>query len=130
MSKSGKIVFGLATLLPVFFVFMMILSFAWMAVSLSAMQNTHQPEFPPQFFLIFVFELLMLLSAGALMVFYFIDLYQTDRIEGNTKVLWSVLFFTLHIFSMAAYWYLYIWSEPKQAAENPTQPDDPSQPEA
>lgn len=55
----------------------------------------------------------MVLIVG-LLIFYISDIYKTEKIASDKKILWTIIIFFGHVISMVFYWYLIIWKAPKK----------------
>jgi len=68
---------------------------------------------PEQFFQdferIFRIHLIFMALTVALMAFYIVHLFRTDRVSGDKKALWAVVLFLGNLLAMPVYWYLYMW---------------------
>jgi len=120
MSRTTKILLGIAMLWPIFFVGLFILFFLGMAVAGPHLGSSHG-ELPPLVPILFgtmvVFYVLTFMGAFALQVIFLVHLFTTDRVQKDTKALWAVLLFLGGPLAMPVYWYFNIWREPAQPAE-------------
>ena len=73
--------------------------------------NAAQP--PEQFFqefnMIFRIHMIVMALVLALMAFYIVHLFRSDRVPGDKKALWAVVLFLGNLLAMPVYWYLYMW---------------------
>lgn len=63
------------------------------------------------FNVIFVIHFCAMILSFALIVFYVVYLFRTDRIAQEKKALWAVALFLGSFIAMPIFWYLYIWRE-------------------
>ena len=108
MSKTGKQLLGLATILPfgyiIFFFVAIFSAFLFGSTGLIAV--------------IFPLHLLMMLLIAALTVFYIVDIFRNSRVDKDKKALWAIVIFMGNIIAMPIYWYMYFWKE-QPAADAP-----------
>lgn len=64
------------------------------------------------FNVIFILHFAVIILSIALIAFYVIYLFKTDRIASDKKALWAVVLFLGSFLAMPVFWYLYIWREP------------------
>jgi hypothetical protein len=82
-----------------------------------AMSSSTAPEqFFRNFDLIFRLHLLVMVLIVALMAFYIIHLFRTDRVPNDKKTLWAVVLFLGNLLAMPVYWYLYMWPRASEGA--------------
>lgn len=120
MSRTTKILLGIATLWPFFFGGLFILFFLGMAVAGPLTSSSHG-ELPPMVPILFgtmaVFYVLMFLVAFGVQLVFLVHLFTTDRVQKDMKALWAVVLFLGGPLAMPVYWYLNIWKEPAQPLE-------------
>lgn len=108
MSKTGKQLLGLATILPfgyiIFFFVAIFSAFLFESTGLIAV--------------IFPLHILMMLLITALTVFYIVDIFRNNRVDKDKKALWAIVIFMGSIIAMPIYWYMYFWKE-QPAADAP-----------
>lgn len=110
MNKTSKMILGLVTLWPFFYLilfFVMIFSF----VLLGPGGGGGETGPPPMIAFIFPLHLLTMLISFALMVFYIVNVFKNKRIENDKKALWAVVLFFGGMLAMPVYWYLFIWKD-------------------
>src|SRR2546430_2615182 len=80
----------------------------------------HGPAPPEQFFqefeTIFRIQMLVMALVLALMAFYIVHLFRTDRVPADKKALWAVVLFLGNLLAMPVYWYLYMWPKATEGA--------------
>jgi hypothetical protein len=108
MKKPGKVLLGLVTLWPFFY---LILFFAVIFSTVVFMPGSGEPGPPPLIALILPLHLFTMLAVMALMVFYIVNVFRNDRVDKDKKALWAVVLFMGNMIAMPIYWYLYIWRE-------------------
>lgn len=116
MSKSAKVMLGIATLWPIIYMLLFMAFFFYMAATLATGTHTHGHNAGPPdlFFLIFPVHMLTILWIFGLTAFYIVNLFKNERVSKDTKALWAVVIFLGNMLAMPVYWYLYIWREPPQ----------------
>lgn len=45
----------------------------------------------------------------ALLIFYIVHLFKSERVPQDKKALWAVVLFLGNMIAMPVFWYLYIW---------------------
>lgn len=111
MSKTVKLLLGLATVWPVAYMFLFFV-FIFSTI-LSGGGNPVNP--PMEFVLVFVLHLFTMLVIAALTIFYIVNVFRNERVEKDKKVLWAVVLFLGSLIAMPVYWYLYIWKPAPEA---------------
>jgi hypothetical protein len=109
MKKPTKVLLGLATLWPFFY---LILFFVVIFSTIVFVPGSGEPGPPPLIALILPLHLFTMLAGIALIVFYIVNVFKNDRVEKDKKALWAVVLFMGSMIAMPIYWYLYIWREP------------------
>ena len=105
LSRSAKVLIGALTLWPILHIFI----FMWsVAVSFGAGPSQGPDEW---------FKWLMILHLGtmvvilALITFYIVELFRTERVREDRKALWAVVLFLGNMISMPIFFWLYIWPD-------------------
>ena len=111
MTKSKKIILGIATIWPILYtVFFFLLVFSqFLFVSSGGSLN----ELPIGISLIFPLYFITIILMFVLIFIYVKNVFKNDRIQDK-KALWVVAIFLGSYIAMPIYWYLYIWKEPRQ----------------
>ena len=105
LSKLSKILVLVVTLVPPVY---MALLFATFLVSFS---NKKEPAIFKHFGVFFVVHLCVMLLTFALLTFYIVVLFKTDRVKPELKALWAVVLFFGGPIAMPIFWYLHVWSK-------------------
>lgn len=114
MSKTAKLLLGLATFWPAAY---MILFFVFIFSAILFSGGGGDGAGPPtSFVLIFALHLFTMLVITGLTIFYIVNVFRNERVEKDKKALWAVVLFLGNLIAMPIYWYLYIW---KPAPEVP-----------
>ena len=118
MNKGGKVLLGLATLWPFFY---LILFFVFILSMVLLESGGGGDGAPPIIALIFPLHLLTMLIIAALTVFYIVNVFRNNRVDKDKKALWAIVIFMGSVIAMPIYWYLYVWKEEPAAASAPGQ---------
>ena len=124
-SKPLKILLGIVTALPLpGYVLSFLLPFlAFIPIVSQLEENPDSAEPPVWFFTLFfggfVAQMLVWLLLVALIVFYILHLFTTDRVRQDKKALWAVVLFLGNIFAMPVYFYFYVWQNPSEDTGEP-----------
>jgi hypothetical protein len=117
MSKPAKIILGMATLWPVFYVFLFFGFVFFLIIS----RPSNEAEIGPAFVILFILHGITMLWIFALLAIYIYNLFQNDRVDKDKKPLWAIVLFMGSIVAMPIYWYLYIWpgtdTQPQTSAQ-------------
>ena len=114
LSRPTKIVVGILTAWPVLYIF---LFFAFVAgtifwVSRPASGGGPHSSGPPIAFLVlFAAHFATILLMFALIAFYIVFLFKTDRVPQDKKALWAAVLFLGNMLAMPVFFYLYIWPD-------------------
>ncbi len=60
---------------------------------------------------LYLFHTGTMLILFGLLIFYLVDLYRNEKIDGNQKMLWLLGFILLSAFLMIVYWVKFIWQD-------------------
>ena len=115
LNRPLALAVGLLTFAPwAFFAYF----FAHFASTIPDFPATGEP--PEQFFRdfqwLFRLQMFFMLLVLALLAFYIIHLFRTDRVPNDKKALWAVVLFLGNLMAMPFYWYFYIWPREKGGA--------------
>ena len=113
LSRPIKIVVGILTAWPVLYIF---LFFAFIAgtifwISRSASGGGHSSGPPVAFLLLFAAHFATILLMFALIAFYNVFLFKTDRVPQDKKALWAAVLFLGNMLAMPVFFYLYVWPD-------------------
>lgn len=117
MTKPTKILLGLATLWP-FFYMLLFFIFVFSSVLFLSSPGSESGE-PIAFVTLFVLHLITMFWSLALTVFYIVNVFRNERVDKDKKVLWAVVLFMGNMIAMPVYWYLYFWKEPALSLSGP-----------
>jgi hypothetical protein len=73
-------------------------------------------QFQQQFESLFRFQLVSMLIMLAVLVFYIVHLFNTNRVPADKKALWAVVLVLGNLFAMPVYWYWYVWPRSSDGA--------------
>ncbi len=83
---------------------------------IAQLEETSSSEEPPVwFFGSFAAQMLVWLLVLALIIFYIVHLFTTDRVRQDKKALWAVVLILGNFFAMPVYFYLYVWHDPSES---------------
>ncbi|NPA41884.1 MAG: hypothetical protein GXO18_06375 [Aquificae bacterium] len=105
MTKGKKIAVGIATVPPVIYFSLFILTPLKEVFSI----NLTSPEVPDWVFIFAAFHFLMFLYAGLLWAFYMIHLFGDKSLSREKKALWALALVIGIVFTMPFYWFFRIW---------------------
>jgi hypothetical protein len=109
MKKTLKILLGIVTIWP--FLYMLIF-FAFIIYMFMGMWRGGNID-EKMFWSIFPVHILAMLITMGLLTYYIVNLYGSNRINKDTKIIWAIVLFMGNMIAMPVYWYLYIWRESK-----------------
>jgi len=75
-------------------------------------------DFVRTFNTVFHAQIGVMLLDLAILVYYYIYLIRTDRVQTDKKRLWGGLFFLGNILAMLVFWYLYMWPRNSGVAQH------------
>ena len=104
LSKASKIALLVATFLPVLYMVLFVANIAFM----SAAGPGQNPVFD-NFGIFMALHLCVMLLMFALMTFYIVFLFKTDRVRNDMKAVWAVAIFMGSFVAMPVFWFLHIW---------------------
>lgn len=99
----ATVLVGLATLWPLVYMVLFLLSFVGMATSGGGQLIRFEA-------LVLLHVLTMVWMVG-LLIFYIVYVFKTKRISQDKKVLWAIVLFMGHVIAMPIFFWLYIWPE-------------------
>ena len=109
INRAVAALLGILTLAPwAFFIYLVA------RITSGAFPPVPAPNAPPEEFFrefnaLFRFQMVFMLVMLALMVFYIVHVFRTDRVPQEKKALWAAVLFLGNLFAMPVYWYFYIW---------------------
>lgn len=96
MHKITKLLIGFITLIPLIYMIIFFLNFSNDIIDFDLMFDLHLAT--------------MFLIVG-LLIFYISNIFKTERMSSEKKILWTIVMFFGHTIAMIIYWYFYIWKE-------------------
>ncbi|HEU4866640.1 MAG TPA: hypothetical protein VFV09_02830 [Actinomycetota bacterium] len=112
MSRTNKLLLGVATLWPVVYMALFFAFFIYSAASIFSTEPGSTDSMDRMFGTIFVVHALTMLWIFGLLAVYIRLLFKTDRVPADKKALWAVVLFFGNMLAMPVFWYLYVWREP------------------
>jgi hypothetical protein len=112
MSKQGKILLGILSMLPL--VLLGIYTLLFMNVFATSFSQTTQKDGPPVFVLQGWNELLVTLAIFialtlGLLIYYINHAISNQKIDGPDRIVWVLIFLFAGIVGYPVYWYMKIW---------------------
>jgi len=129
MKKSTKVWLGIATIWPVVYIFVFIAAIVlfFALVASEGGSPGSDPGGPASMLLPFGFvglmavHMLTILDMLAMKVFYIVRVFKTEQLDQNMRIMWTLLLVFATIFAEPVFWYLYIWRDPPNTANTPSQ---------
>ena len=116
MRKFGKALLGLVTIFPAAMMIAYLFSFQSFFSSLLSGKVT--PEGPPTgMCAIFVLEGIAILLGLGLAGAFTYHVYHAGRVAADRRGLWTITLFIGYVIALPIYWWLNIWSEPRERAK-------------
>lgn len=117
MKQPTKVLLGLATVWPIFYIFIFFGFIFSMLIFVPDASAPHRgfPLMPFSFVALFAMHFITIIGGLALTVFYVVNIFKNNRLDQNQKLMWALLSFFAGLFALPVYWYLYIWKDSAQA---------------
>jgi len=112
LGKSMKILVGVFTLWPSIYMFVFF-SFIFSTVFFPPQGGASPQETLFPFQVLFALHFFTMIAIMALIGFYIVYLFKSNRVAQDKKTLWAVVIFLGNMIAMPIFWYLYIWKEPQ-----------------
>jgi hypothetical protein len=117
MKRSTKLILGLLSVWPIFYMVLFFLFVLGIMGMSSWMMEMDNPEgmmsgISAAFGIVIVLHFLTIFTVLGLMAFYIIHAVQNQKLESNMKIMWVVLLCAAGMIVNPIYWYLNIWNEP------------------
>ncbi len=111
MSTTKRLLLGIATVWPVFYVFLFM---GFVMFSMFALEGGGGGgnDFPISFAIIFPVHMLTILGMFALMGTYLYLAVKNPHLPDNMRIIWVILFVTFGMLAMPAYWWIHVWNGP------------------
>lgn len=113
--RFGKIVLAVLSVIPILYM-LFFMGFILTTIAASFTDNgRHRTAF--DFFpILLIMHFTVMLLSVALIAFYIVYLFKTDRVERDKKALWAISLFMGGPIAMPVFWYLNVWREPAPCA--------------
>ena len=111
LGKPVKVLIGALTAWPFLYVLLFMGIMMWMlwVVPAGGGPDRHSGGAPVAFMVLFGAHLATMLLMVALIAFYVVYLFKTNRVAQDKKALWAVVLFLGNMLAMPVFFYLYIW---------------------
>jgi hypothetical protein len=115
LGRPVKLLIGALTLWPfVYLVLFFAFSFASffiMAGHAGGAEASHSAGAPIAFAVLFIAHLGTMLMMLALIAFYIVYLFKTDRVRQDKKALWAVVLFLGNMLAIPVFFWIYVWPD-------------------
>jgi hypothetical protein len=113
LNKWSKILVGTLSVWPLLYIFVFFGFIAIMFVSMigDGGQSQQPSGVPIAFAVLFAAHLGTILLLFALLVFYIVFLFKSDRVPQDKKALWAVVLFMGNALAMPVFFYIYVWPD-------------------
>jgi hypothetical protein len=117
LGRPLKLLLGALSLWPivyfvVFVVFFIADFFSTFADISSGHQSPDTSRFFANFQTFFILQWVTILFTYGLIALYVVDVFRTERLARDRRVLWLVVLLVGSFIAMPVYWYLYVWRDP------------------
>ena len=116
LSRNGKVLVGLLSILPVVGVFFYILFVLFMVFGdIMAFGQGGRPDivepdvFVPSFMIAFVILFIVSLGGLAVHIYLIIHAAKNKSFDDNTRLVWILILVFVNLLANPVYWYLNIW---------------------
>jgi uncharacterized membrane protein YjjP (DUF1212 family) len=117
MSKTGKIVLGIVSFLPILLFATYIAFFIGLFTSVFREGIQQQSGRPPEFImnnvglLMAIVPLLIVTSLG-LLIYYIVHIMNNTRLQSTERLIWIFIIIFTSMIGYPIYWYMQIWKAP------------------
>lgn len=111
MTKGQKIFIGILSFLPLLFIVIFIIAFAFLMRDVIKETGPDAASFATGFIPFFILIALSSLLSFALLIYYIIHAVNNMNISGNERIVWILLFVFAGVIAFPIYWYMRIWNE-------------------
>lgn len=118
LTRSSASIVGALPLLPLIFFLAFAAYIQLKSMSVGMPGGTPFVDFVRTFNTVFRAQIGVMLLDLAILVYYYIYLIRTGRVQADKKRLWGGLFFLCNILAMLTFWYLYMWPRNSGAAQH------------
>lgn len=121
MSKTGKIVLGIFSFLPLLLFLTYIVFFIGLFTSVFKETIQQQNGRPPEFImsnigmLMAIIPLLIVISLG-LLIYYIVHIMNNTQIDSTERLIWIFIIIFTTMIGFPVYWYMKIWKTALPAA--------------
>jgi hypothetical protein len=117
MSKTGKIVLGILSLLPILLFSTYILFFIGMFTSVFRETMQQQNGRPPDVImhnvgLLMAIIPLLIVSSLGLLIYYIVHIMNNTRLQSTERLIWVLIVLFTSMIGFPIYWYMQIWKTP------------------
>ena len=112
LSRRAKLFVGALTLWPILYIFLFIAFAVGMMFYASGVDAATRAQEPPAaLFVVVALHFATIAMFFALIAFYIVYSFKTDRVPQDKKALWAAVLFFCGMVAMPVFFYLYIWPE-------------------
>lgn len=131
LSRAGrpvKILLGAGSLVPlILYVIFLVFFFTRLSTlfsTIAAAPNTARAQveldrFVVSFQRLFALQWVLILALYGLTALFIVDLFRTERVPQDHRVLWLILLLVVGFLAMPVYWYLNVWRVPPAPPSSP-----------
>jgi uncharacterized membrane protein len=117
MSKTGKIVLGVLSLLPILLSITYIAFFIGLFTSVFREAIQPQNGRPPEFMMNHIGSLMsiipvLVVSSFGLLIYYIVHIMNNTRLQSTERLIWVLIVLFTSMVGFPIYWYMQIWKTP------------------
>ena len=117
MSKTGKIILGIISLIPLLLLIAYIAFFIGLFTSVFRESIQQSSGRPPEFMMGNVGVLMaivpgLIVSSLGLLIYYIIHIMNNTRLNSMEQLVWVIIILFANMIGYPIYWYMQIWKAP------------------
>jgi len=109
LTRKQKIILGVLTLWPPFYILIFIANVMGMIIASSA--NTNATVSVMSVAWIIPLHFLTIMLVLALMIFYILYIIRSDTVQEEHRIVWLIAVIVVSIPAMIVFWFMYFWKE-------------------